>query len=86
MTLGLENLNKIDSIIDLIGNTPLKIFDNKLLLLFSIMAFIASFFGLVLTYYRLSPEYRHPKKLALGINVRRKNNKDAKAEVVNEEN
>jgi len=59
--------------------------DNKLLLLFSLMAFIASVFGLVLTYYRLSPKYRTPKKLALSHNVRRKNNKDTKTELANEE-
>jgi hypothetical protein len=37
--------------------------DNKLLLLFTVLAFIASIFGLVLTYYRLAPQYRASKKL-----------------------
>jgi len=59
--------------------------DNKLLLLFSLMAFIASVFGLVLTYYRLAPKHRNPKKLALSQKVRRKNSKDTKTEIANEE-
>jgi len=59
--------------------------DNKLLLLFSFIAFIASVFGLVLTYYRLSPKHRNPKKLAMSHNVRRKNSKDTKTEIANEE-
>ena len=59
--------------------------DNKLLLLFSLMAFIASVFGLVLTYYRLAPKHRNPKKLALSHKVRRKNSKDTKTEIANEE-
>jgi hypothetical protein len=36
--------------------------DNKLLLLFTVLAFIGSIFGLVLTYYRLTPKHYHPKK------------------------
>jgi hypothetical protein len=59
--------------------------DNKLLLLFSIIALVASAFGLVLTYYRLAPKHRHPKKLASSNKVRRKKSKDSKAELVNEE-
>jgi hypothetical protein len=59
--------------------------DNKLLLLFSIMALIASVFGLVLTYYRFALKHRNPKKLALSQKVRRKNSKNTKAEIANEE-
>jgi uncharacterized iron-regulated membrane protein len=36
--------------------------DNKLLLLFTVLAFIGSIFGLVLTYYRLTPKHYNPKK------------------------
>ncbi|HCM47861.1 MAG TPA: hypothetical protein DIS98_10300 [Colwellia sp.] len=35
--------------------------DNKLLLLFTVLAFIGSIFGLVLTYYRLTPKHYSPK-------------------------
>ena len=59
--------------------------DNKLLLFFSIMALIASVFGLVLTYYRLAPKARNNKKLTSSNKVRRKKSKDAKAELANEE-
>jgi len=59
--------------------------DNKLLLLFSILALVASVFGLVLTYYRFAPKHRPSKNLASGNKVRSKNSKDAKAGLVNEE-
>jgi hypothetical protein len=59
--------------------------DNKLLFFFSIMALIASAFGLVLTYYRLAPNYLHPKKLTSSYKVKRHNSKDDKAEQANED-
>lgn len=37
--------------------------DNKLLLIVSVLAFIASVFGLVLTYFRLSPKHNKQKKI-----------------------
>ena len=45
-------------VMDYIDESP----DNKLLLIVSILAFIASIFGLVLTYYRLAPSQNKRRK------------------------
>jgi hypothetical protein len=53
--------------------------DNKLLLLFTVLAFMASIFGLMLTYYRLAPKYRNLKN-----KPSRKNIKGAKTKAADE--
>ena len=58
--------------------------DNTLLLFFTVLAFIASIFGLVLTYYRLTPQHRHAKNSGLKNKQGRKNLKVAKVETANE--
>ena len=58
--------------------------DNKLLLLFTVLAFIASIFGLVLTYYRLAPQYHNPENLASKNKQGIKKLKRAKVEAANE--
>ena len=45
-------------VMDYVDESP----DNKLLRIVSILAFIASIFGLVLTYYRLAPTYQKRRK------------------------
>ena len=45
-------------VMDYVDESP----DNKLLRIVSILAFIASIFGLVLTYYRLAPAYQKRRK------------------------
>jgi len=45
-------------VMDYIDESP----DNKLLLIVSILAFIASIFGLILTYYRLAPAQKKRSK------------------------
>ncbi|WP_232771188.1 PepSY domain-containing protein [Colwellia sp. 75C3] len=60
--------------------------DNKLLLLFTVFAFIASIFGLVLTYYRLAPQHRPSKRSASKNKPSRRKLKDDKAEATNEKN
>ncbi|PKI13941.1 hypothetical protein CXF71_15240 [Colwellia sp. 12G3] len=58
--------------------------DNKLLLLFTVLAFIASLFGLVLTYYRLAPHSRNPKNLASKNKQDRAKHKRTNTETANE--